>query len=464
MDGARGNALEWALALLHAPGERHALRQRPLPGGMHTLLGIAAGTMSDASAEAARTLGEPEARLREAAQFYAREVLFHPRADAYRVLGVDRNAGAEQIKAHHRLLQLWLHPDRLQGEDDAIFAARVNAAWNHLRSEDRRKAYDAQHQPDDPSGTFALDGAAARGGGWAAADVAGKERWRYRMPVIALSVVCVALGWLVVRDGGDVKDAWTIEERQQAPATEMEEAGFTLPQQIRGDHVRHVEARPGGVRRKAPLPPTVAPDAGRAIAVSQPAQPARKPDLAQVRPPVLAKPLQTPALPAGGSPFAARVERQAESDGRSQSQSTPSVAREAVRPAASSAAQTANAVAVPAVASMAASAPVPPDFARIQSVRKTGEQLLRYMAKTNGPAPPIWNSPAIQSSADQLRTELHQAGKVELAPAQWRIGSEAAALTSAIAGEGGMTGRVTADLVWREGQWLVTGVGTERAR
>ena len=56
MDGAEGSALEWALALLHAPGKRHALRQKPLPDGMDGLLGIAAGAMPDALAEAARTL------------------------------------------------------------------------------------------------------------------------------------------------------------------------------------------------------------------------------------------------------------------------------------------------------------------------------------------------------------------------------------------------------------------------
>ena len=45
MDGAKGSALEWALALLRAPGERHALRQKPLPGGVDRLLGIAARTI-----------------------------------------------------------------------------------------------------------------------------------------------------------------------------------------------------------------------------------------------------------------------------------------------------------------------------------------------------------------------------------------------------------------------------------
>ncbi|MBL0229036.1 DnaJ domain-containing protein [Thermomonas sp.] len=80
--------------------------------------------------------------MREAAQFYVREVLFFAQADAYRVLGVDADASDASIKAHHRLLQHWLHPDRLDNEDDAIFASRVNVAWNRLRNQARRRAYD----------------------------------------------------------------------------------------------------------------------------------------------------------------------------------------------------------------------------------------------------------------------------------------------------------------------------------
>ena len=130
MDGANTNALEWALALLHTPAERYTLRQKPLPQGIDRLLGIAAGVMPRDQVEAAQAFGVPEARVREAAQFYAREVLFFPQADAYRVLGVNAVASSDQIKAHHRLLQHWLHPDRQRSEDDAIFAARVNSASN----------------------------------------------------------------------------------------------------------------------------------------------------------------------------------------------------------------------------------------------------------------------------------------------------------------------------------------------
>ena len=94
MAGARGGALEWALALLQAPGERHALRQRPLPDGVDLVLSIASGGRSAALAEAVAETGHDEATLREAARFYAREILFYPQADAYRMLGVPPDAPA----------------------------------------------------------------------------------------------------------------------------------------------------------------------------------------------------------------------------------------------------------------------------------------------------------------------------------------------------------------------------------
>jgi len=81
MNGANGDALEWALALLRAPGERHALRQKPLPDRVDRLLGVAAGVLPKERAEAARAFNESEARICEAARFYAREILFFPQAE-----------------------------------------------------------------------------------------------------------------------------------------------------------------------------------------------------------------------------------------------------------------------------------------------------------------------------------------------------------------------------------------------
>ena len=108
--------------------------------------------------------------------------------------------------------------------------------------------------------------------------------------------------------------------------------------------------------------------------------------------------------------------------------------------------------------------PEPPDFARIQAARQVGEQFLQYMASPKRPPPPIWNSPAIQSSADQVRQDLHQAGRPDIDRPRWRIGNEMAVLTTDYAAGGALEGSLTADLVWREGQWLVTGLSVEKSQ
>ena len=96
---------------------------------------------------------------------------------------------------------------------------------------------------------------------------------------------------------------------------------------------------------------------------------------------------------------------------------------------------------------------------RAQQARAVGDQLVRYMGTTSGIAPPIWNSPAIQSSADLMRQDLHAGGRVRLGRPQWRIGAGGASV-SVPAGTAG-NGRLTADLVFREGRWLVTGLSVE---
>ena len=200
MAGAMGTALQWALVLLRTPGERHALRAAPLPEGVRSVLGIAAGVMPDALGRAVTAFDESESRIVEACRFYVREVLFHPSADAYRLLGVDRGASGQEIKRHHRILQHWLHPDRLKGEDDVVFAGRVNWAWNQLRSEARRERYDSMlsemARPANPAASSSTGIPAL---------IAGPDetlaKWMPKLPVLLLTVVCVVLAVLVVRQG-----------------------------------------------------------------------------------------------------------------------------------------------------------------------------------------------------------------------------------------------------------------------
>ena len=44
------------------------------------------------------------------------------------------------------LLMKWLHPDAARDGEQSVFAARIAAAWNNLKTPDRRAAYDSERQ------------------------------------------------------------------------------------------------------------------------------------------------------------------------------------------------------------------------------------------------------------------------------------------------------------------------------
>ena len=446
MDGAKGSALEWALALLRAPGERHALRQKPLPAGMDVLLGIAAGAMPEALAAATATFGEPAERLREAAQFYAREVLFFPQADAYRVLGVSAGAGGEQIKAHHRLLQLWLHPDRPHSEEDAVFAARVNTAWNRLRTPDHRRLYDEALRQQRPPELFDSSGTLRRVSTWVpAVEMEPPEaRWRRRVPVLVLLGLCAVLLLVVV-----LREEPALEP--QAGVVSVEAAGeLAVPAAL----LSPVATPPQRATRKPAR--SAHEDAAAALAVAKPApRPVAMPPAAAATSPSAAPRLaEEPALAA--MPTATAIA----------AATLPPPARRGDLPARGVA--VAQAAAQPAAVPVSAPAPEPPpvaavdapapDFNRMQQARQTGEQLLRFLQATDRRPPPIWNNPGIQTNAELVRQALRGNGRVRWVSPRWAIGHETAELTSGVAG----TGQLSARLRWREGVWLVTDVNLER--
>lgn len=473
MDGAKGSALEWALALLHAPGERFALRHKPLPAGVEQLLGIAAGAAFNDVSEAARTFNESEARLREAAQFYAREVLFFPQADAYRVLGVGADSNVAQIKAHHRLLQHWLHPDRQHDEDDAIFATRVNVAWNRLRTPERRQAYDdmlrAEPPPEAPGDVGELRGMRT----WIPDTEVPRNRWQYRLPMLALSASCILLVVLVVRDMAHGQKDWELASGEAAgnasgEASAIGRAEISVPRDpapiASVATVRRADDGFAGTQVVSKMPRLVAPPepgaspigpAAFALQTASKAEPTPRDARLPVQPPApvllasAAAPVPTPVLPA--NEVLRRVQGVQEQD------ATPP---RAVQPVSQPVSQPADSYAD------VARAQVSPGYARIQQAWTAGDQLLHFMAAVGRPPPLIWNSPAIQSSADRLRQDLHDGGSVKLSGPQWRIGNESAVLTSGyiVQGNASGSGRFTADLIWRENHWLVTGLSIERTQ
>lgn len=460
MSGAKGDALEWALALLRAPGERHVLRQRPLPQeGMELLLGIAAGATPDVLAEQARRFGASATQVLEAARFYAREVLFHPQADAYRVLGVETRASAEEIKAHYRLLQLWLHPDRAHDEDDAVFAARVNSAWNRLRSPERRQAYDEALRAQRPPEVFDSGDALRSVRSWVPAPepVAPPSPWRRRLPALALLALCGVLVLLALRDMNRPDPDWEASPQVAGPS-HAAAADQLVPLLL-----------PAG-QRPAPaqqVGPGEEPSAGSNLAVAAP------PQQAAVDPPGGMYPQAEAAAPGFGA--VQRVGGDTFQPGASPGNGVPAPARAAIpvtRAEAAPAVQRSQAIAAhPAVANTdatpAADPPSPtlqPEFTRVQSARLAGEQLLGYLKSPRRAAPPIWSSPAVEADAQRLRQRLHADGRARLAGARWRIGNNEAVLESAVAGAPARGDQLTAHLRWRDGYWLVTGVEMESIR
>lgn len=427
MSGANGDALEWAVALLHAPAERHALRLRSLPTGMTALLGVAADALPDALRTAAARFAESEASIRDAARFYVREVLLFPHADAYRVLGVEADAPLADIKAHYRLLQRWLHPDRIQDAGDAVFAVRVNGAWQHLRNAERRAAYNhalaQEKQTQDVAHEHAIASIAegpqaARVWVPVVQPVPALQRWLKRLPFLVMLLFCVVLSGLIVRD------------YQRAPGlvsptfTETKPPLVTRPIAVGALSVKSKPAKETGAGK---TPARRLPEASISAVVPAVPTSAAIPVTAQTPMP-LPKQLREPDQNAITSSPALAVEPSARN------------------------------VPLPAIP---ADILALPDSSQIQSAQQAGGQLLRFMQQPGLPPPPIWNNPTLQTTAIQMRQQLHANGRVTFADPRWRIDDQTAELITRYTGGDGKntSGVLTATLRWREGQWLVSGLG-----
>ncbi len=144
----RVDALAVALAMLERPQTAKLAQASRLPEGVTLLLEIAAGEVEALDA-ASQLTGRCEGTLQKAAGFFIEQVLLHPGGNAYRILGSGQGTPLSQLRRNMALLMRWLHPDVASDAsssnrlDRSLFAIRITQAWETIKTEERRKAYNA---------------------------------------------------------------------------------------------------------------------------------------------------------------------------------------------------------------------------------------------------------------------------------------------------------------------------------
>jgi DnaJ domain len=134
-------ALRTAIDLLHMPSRLRIVKEAPLPRGIDLVLKIAAGDR-EAESEAARLTERQPETLREASRFFIEQILLATDSDSYRTLGAAPDATTADLRRNMALLVKAMHPDVDTRAEHAAFIGRVNRAWDTLKTQERREAYD----------------------------------------------------------------------------------------------------------------------------------------------------------------------------------------------------------------------------------------------------------------------------------------------------------------------------------
>ena len=132
---------------MHVPTTVRLMRKSPLPADVGVLIRIAAGE-DEALARAVETTGRSGREISAAAAFYIEQILLAPESDAYRMLGAATGATPVELRRNMALLMQWLHPDKNFSAERSVFASRVAAAWENLKTPERRLAYDGSIAAD----------------------------------------------------------------------------------------------------------------------------------------------------------------------------------------------------------------------------------------------------------------------------------------------------------------------------
>jgi hypothetical protein len=120
----RRAALDIALDMVQRPLLARQAQAQPLPTDVLHLIRIAADSDDDV-AWASRTRARSPREIREAAVMFLQQVLFHPRADSFRLMGLAPTATLEDLHEHRKWLLKWLHPDRNRDKWESQLFKRV---------------------------------------------------------------------------------------------------------------------------------------------------------------------------------------------------------------------------------------------------------------------------------------------------------------------------------------------------
>ncbi len=445
----QGGALEVALALWRQPSQRPALRAQPLPDDVGTLIAIAAGA-PDRAARAAAQSGERADDVIDAVRFYLREVMLHADGDAYRLLGAAADAPTARLKAHHRTLQHWLHPDRRGRDDDAVYAARINTAWSLLRTAERRAAYDAAHVASDADAPATRHRVLVTG--WRADGP--QPRRRRDCALLALAAaLCV---WLLVLAGRQAlapPPEW--EQARESAAFDDNGAAAMSPLAAMAeiaarDAARWHEAAPTApTAPAAPAAPT-APTASAVVATDGGA-----PSGDNVLDSAASEERTSASIEWSDGTRAGMRDLDAVEDAAvaaSRPLPPPSLAATAVMPFD----EADSALRAPTLVPAPTTRPV--DTARVRAAQRRGQQLIAFLRGEGVRAPPIWASAAVLDGAEAARGRFGRSdagGVLRLGHPDWRVASTRATMTAPVHAGDAAAGRLYVELTWRDGTWLV---------
>jgi len=151
----RADALVAAMSMLERPHATKLARASRLPEGVTFLLEIAAGE-AQALRRASQLTGRTDATLQKAAGFFIEQVLLYPGGDSYRILGADGGTSLSELRRNMALIMRWLHPDVTSDAfsssvlNRSLFASRITQAWETVKTEERRSAYNSSLAAKEP--------------------------------------------------------------------------------------------------------------------------------------------------------------------------------------------------------------------------------------------------------------------------------------------------------------------------